>query len=72
MGADLARARSGKPTRTGMGAAKLEHFATKPIAGGGGGKGGGYRGPQPFPPPKGGGGKDKTKRKPKSGSRGGY
>jgi hypothetical protein len=30
MGADLARARAGKETRTGMGAEKLEEMAQKP------------------------------------------
>lgn len=33
MGADLSRARSGKPTKTGMGAGKLADFATKPKGG---------------------------------------
>ena len=33
MGADLARARSGKSTRTGMGAKKLEEMAKKPKGG---------------------------------------
>jgi hypothetical protein len=31
MGADLARAREGKPTETGMTAAQLRHFAKKPV-----------------------------------------
>lgn len=33
MGAELARARKGKRTRTGMGAAKLEEMAAKPKGG---------------------------------------
>jgi len=31
MGAELQRAREGKPTRTGMSATKLEDFAKKPV-----------------------------------------
>jgi len=31
MGADLARAREGKPTRTGMSVKQLEDFAAKPV-----------------------------------------
>jgi hypothetical protein len=33
MGADLARARAGKPTVTGMGAKKLHEMAAKPRGG---------------------------------------
>lgn len=33
MGADLARSRAGKPTKTGMPASKLADFATKPKGG---------------------------------------
>jgi hypothetical protein len=33
MGADLARARAGKKTQTGMSAKKLEEMATKPPGG---------------------------------------
>jgi hypothetical protein len=33
MGADLARARAGKKTRTGMSAGKLEEFASTPRTG---------------------------------------
>jgi hypothetical protein len=32
MGADLARAKAGKRTRTGMSIAQLEDFASKPLA----------------------------------------
>ena len=32
MGADLARSRSGKKTRTGMSAAQLSDYASKPLA----------------------------------------
>jgi len=35
MGADLARARAGQKTRTGMNAGQLRDFARKPIARGG-------------------------------------
>jgi hypothetical protein len=31
MGAELARARKGKKTRTGMSITKLRHFAAKPL-----------------------------------------
>jgi hypothetical protein len=33
MGADLARKKAGKPTRTGMSLPQLEEFATKPKGG---------------------------------------
>ena len=35
MGADLARAREGKKTRTGMSEEQLTHYAAKPLAKGG-------------------------------------
>ena len=35
MGADLARARAGKKTKTGMSESQLEDFAKKPKKGGG-------------------------------------
>lgn len=32
MGAELARARAGKKTKTGMSATQLKHYAKKPLA----------------------------------------